>query len=405
MGYNYFTVENSLDFYEFIKAMRGGYTQQDYETLCQLVYEELKDTQESPLIRAMDSNQTYEWGGVTNSAVRKAMIRYYEDRLAAERSKGGTTRVSLFERQERKQMEDRLAKSGAEAERILQQAKAEAERILAAAESEKKEAAALKSEAEDALRRAQEDADHLRERTILSAQEEAKRQLEEEAEQELQRLLGSKMNAYMAQQRRLQGEALSAAQADRNELSGQTAALKEAACDFSNRTSSTLTQVMESAMEQMLRVKSEFNTALQQWKSDMYKCEYSPIISCFNSLLTLEKRFERDVAAEEGMTEEEVLTKLQQHSASMTSFRSRLERAMNAMGLMLYMPQSGEMFDAYYHTLDEDEDDESYDGRKIGECLSPGIIRKVNSEEETVMQRAVVTVQSAEMPRYMGFGL
>lgn len=405
MGYNYFTVENSLDFYEFIKAMRGGYTQQDYETLCQLVYEELKDTQESPLIRAMDSNQTYEWGGVTNSAVRKAMIRYYEDRLAAERSKGGTTRVSLFERQERKQMEDRLAKSNAEAERILQQAKAEAERILAAAESEKKEAAALKSEAEEALRLAREDADHLRERAILSAQEEAKRRLEEEAEQELQRLLGSKMNAYMAQQRRLQGEALASAQADRNELSGQTAALKEAACDFSNRTSSTLTQVMESAMEQMLRVKSEFNTALQQWKSDMYKCEYSPIISCFNSLLTLEKRFERDVAAEEGMTEEEVLTKLQQHSASMTSFRSRLERAMNAMGLALYMPQSGETFDAYYHTLDEDEDDESYDGRKIGECLSPGIIRKVNSEEETVMQRAVVTVQSAEMPRYMGFGL
>ena len=78
---------------------------------------------------------------------------------------------------------------------------------------------------------------------------------------------------------------------------------------------------------------------------------------------------------------------------------------MNAMGLALYMPQSGEAFDAYYHTLDEDEDDESYDGRKIGECLSPGIIRKVNSEEETVMQRAVVTVQSAETPRYMGFRL
>ena len=147
MSYNYFTVENSLDFYEFIKAMRGGYTQQDYETLCQLVYEELKDMQESPLIRAMDSNQTYEWGGVTNSAVRKAMIRYYEDRLAAERSKVAAPRVSLFERQERKQMEDRIAKSGAEAERILQQAKAEAEKILAAAENEKKEAAAMKSQA------------------------------------------------------------------------------------------------------------------------------------------------------------------------------------------------------------------------------------------------------------------
>lgn len=248
-----------------------------------------------------------------------------------------------------------------EAEKLLEDARLQAQRIIAEAEEQKRQAQVLL------------------EQTQATA-----------AVQELQRMVGNELNGYLAQQRRdWQAEQPLVLEA-REQLARQTAVLKEQACDFSNNVSATLTGVME----QLLEMKASFTTQLQQWKADMYDCEYSPIVGCFNSLLTLQQRFERDVAAGCCMTGEELLTKLQQHSTGLTGFRNRLERAMNAMGLYLVEPQPGDGFDACCHTLDSDEDDEQFDGQQIDQCTSPGILRQVNSRERIVLQRAAVTLKT-----------
>lgn len=248
-----------------------------------------------------------------------------------------------------------------EAERLLQEAKAQAQQILAEAQEQKNQAQALLESAQ----------------ATIAAQ---------------QRIFGTEFNAYMAWQRDQWAAEQPLVLQARTELAQQTATLKEQACGFSNDVSATLTGVME----QLLEMKASFTTQLQQWKTELYDCEYSPIVGCFNSLLTLQQRFERDVAAEATMTEQDRLTKLQQHSTSLTGFRNRLERAMNTMGLFLFTPQSGDSFDACCHTLDSDEDDEQYDGRLIDRCTGPGILRQVNSQERVILQRAVVTVKEKD---------
>ena len=291
----------------------------------------------------------------------------------------------------------------AEAEKILENARAEAARFLANAASEKSQADMVVAAAQEELLDARQQAERIREEARAEAErirrellENAQEEARAEAEQMLQRMVGDQLNDYLAQQRRQWEAEQPRILEAREHMAQQTALLKEQACSFSNNASVDLMQVMEETMEQLRTVKSTFSTQLQQWKSDMYRCEYSAIIGCFNSLMVLERRFERDVAAEADMTAEEQLTKLQQHSVSLTGLRNRMERALNTMGLSLFMPQPGERFDACYHTLDGDEEDEQYTDRQIAACTSPGIMRKVNSEEDVVMQRAVVTLQPEE---------
>jgi hypothetical protein len=102
------------------------------------------------------------------------------------------------------------------------------------------------------------------------------------------------------------------------------------------------------------------------------------------------------MAAEESMTEEAVLTKLQQHTQSLNKFRANLERAMHALGLRTFYPAQGELFDSYYHTTDSEEDDALFNGKVIDSCTSPGIIRTVNSQEEVVLHRAEVVIRNSE---------
>lgn len=292
-----------------------------------------------------------------------------------------------------------MKKAQSEAELILADAKKEASRAL---EEARLEIARKKSEAENEamlmLASARQQAEALTGQAYRDALQEARAELKEKADRDLQKMIQTNFNHYLAQQRSqwdLEHQELESA---KSEISRQTAILKEEACSFANSAGADMNMALSSAIDMLSQMRVQLLEQMQTWKASLYRAEYSPLVSCFNTLVTLQGRFERDMAAEESMTEETVLTKLQQHTQSLSKFRANMERAMHALGLQTFYPVQGELFDIYYHTTDSEEDDELFNGKVIGRCTSPGIIRTVNSQEEVVLHRAEVVIQPSEIP-------
>lgn len=290
-----------------------------------------------------------------------------------------------------------LKKARSDAEEILAKAKREANHTL---EEARQELVRKKSEAENEARlmlaSAQQQAEALTGQAYQDALQEARAELKEKADRDLQKMIQTNFNHYLTQQRRqwdLDHQELEAA---RNEISRQTAILKEDACNFANSAGADMNMALSGAIDTLSQMRAQLMGQMQTWKASLYRAEYSPLVSCFNTLVTLQGRFERDMAAEENMTEEAVLTKLQQHTQSLSKFRTNLERAMHALGLQTFYPAQGELFDIYYHTTDSEEDDELFNGKVIDSCTSPGIIRTVNSQEEVVLHRAEVVIRNSE---------
>jgi len=226
--------------------------------------------------------------------------------------------------------------------------------------------------------------------------EDARLRAAEEAEQESARLVQEKMAAYLQQQRRL-WEQEQAEQLQANAAAAATAAtLKEEACIKTNTVGADMNCMLDSALTQLAALRSGLMTDLQQWRTSLYKAEYGPLINFYNNLTTVAARFERDAAGEQvqPLTGEEELTKLQSHSSGMSMLQRNLLRAMEAMGIRRFSPNPGELFDSYYHSAAESEDDDLFNDRPIAECVTPGLLRVVNAQESAVLLRAVVRVDA-----------
>ncbi len=229
-------------------------------------------------------------------------------------------------------------------------------------------------------------------------QADATRQAEEVAHEEAQRLIQQQLSHYMNQQRSQWEEDRQALENARADMSSAVPTLKEDVCGITTAAGAQMNRSLDTMVEHLNGLKSELLINLNRWRSDLYKCEYGPLINFYMNFVTVADQFERDVFLEQmqPMTEDQQQTILQRHSSRMNSLQNNLGRAMEAMGIRTFTPQPGDVFDSYYHAANDAEDDDLYNGSIIESCVSPGVQRTVNGQVTEVLHRATVTVRSEE---------
>lgn len=185
---------------------------------------------------------------------------------------------------------------------------------------------------------------------------------------------------------------------------------------------------LTAATERLEGLKKEFYSHLRAWQQDLYPHEYGQLAERYielyrivdvdgliaEQILALERDAEsggRDVKdrkrtapwhGEEpaGGTERrqksgeasEVVERLQKLQETLRVFLYKFEVSLNGLGLYVYRVKEGDPFDEVWH-MDVGEGAEC-SGKKVKECLVPGIARKVIDEgEDDVIIPALVSVQ------------
>ena len=271
---------------------------------------------------------------------------------------------------------------------IRSQAKTEADRIRRDAKDEAKQTRKdAQAYAEKVKRIAEDDAEGIRAA--------ARQQMEEEAERTAAMLIQQKLSAHIQELRRQWEEEQQEKATQRADTSALAAALKEDSCTRSTAIGASLNQGLNQLQEQLNQLRSNMTLDLQKWRTSLYKCEYGKLVNFYNTLNGYANSFERELReAECGDTaSDELKTVLGEHSRKLNRLRINLTGAMENMGLRLFTPQKGDLFNSYYHTTNSEEDDDVFLDREIARCLKPGIERVVNDLEVAVLLRASVEVQ------------
>lgn len=223
----------------------------------------------------------------------------------------------------------------------------------------------------------------------------ARQQMEEEAERTTSMLIQQKLSAHIQKLRRQWEEEQKERADQRADTSALAAALKEEASTRSTTIGANMNRGLDQLQEQLNQLRSNMTLDLQKWRTSLYKCEYGKLVNFYNTLNGYANSFERELREAEcsGTASDELRTILGEHSRKLNRLRSNLTGAMEGMGLRLFTPQKGDLFNSYYHTTNGEEDDDMFLDREIECCLKPGIERVVNDREVAVLLRASVEVQ------------
>ena len=326
---------------------------------------------------------------ITAKAERDANLKIQEAKKLAESIKEAARNREANIRSQANTEADRIRRNAKnEAEQTRQEAKAYADKVKRIAENEAEQTRQdAKAYASKVKRIAEDDADGIRAA--------ARQQMEEEAEQTTAMLIQQKLSAHIQELRRQWEEEQREKAAQRAETSTIAAALKEEACTRSTSIGASLNQGLDQLQEQLNQLRSNMTLDLQKWRTSLYKCEYGKLVNFYNTLNGYANSFERELReAEYSDTASDELKKvLGEHSRKLNRLRSNLIGSMEVMGLRLFTPQKGDLFNSYYHTTNGEEDDDEFLDREIARCLKPGIERVVNDREVAVLLRASVEVQ------------
>lgn len=268
------------------------------------------------------------------------------------------------------------------------QAHTDAERIRRNADNE---AAQIRRDADEYAaiikRTAEDDADGIREA--------ARQQMEEEAERTTSMLIQQKLSGHIQELRRQWEEEQREKASQRADTSALVADLKVEACTRSTIIGANLNQSLDQLQEQLNQLRSNMTLDMQKWRTSLYKCEYGKLVNFYNTLNGYANSFEKELREAEcsDTASDEMKTVLGEHSRKMNRLRGNLIGTMETMGLRLFTPQNGELFNSYYHTTNSEEDDDVFLDREIERCLKPGIERVVNDREVAVLLRASVEVR------------
>lgn len=248
-----------------------------------------------------------------------------------------------------------------------------------------------RNEAEEIL----EEAQHSREEILREAGQQAAR----EAQAEAGRLIGEKLQTYLQEQKLLWEEERQETLTDTAESCRAVAELKELACNQNTALGADMNRALEQLQQQLEQQLNQTRVgmlaSLQQWRSSLYAYEYGPLVNVYLQLAIKAESFERDAlkAQTKELTTEEARNMLAEHSISMNKLHNRMIRAMDKLGLRLFTPQPGELFNSEMHSVNDEEDDDIYLGRIIEECEKPGVERIANGAVSEILHRATVTLR------------
>lgn len=291
-----------------------------------------------------------------------------------------------------------------EGERLLQQAKVQAEQRLSQAklEAERINQGAHVA-AQSVLDDAQAEAERIRQSAQNSAQnilDEANAKLQAQAKGKAERLV----NQYIAQQQRQFKQECDAQAAASIRESLDTARLVETLhgemCDQTNAVQANWIKALDSTLEQLNTVKADFYQHLRGWQEALYPRSVKPLAERYLELyriLNVDKLIREEVVFQDSASPMGVapapstVTGLNKLNKTLTTFLRRFETALDSLGLRVYYPTDGELFDDIWHVPEEEDVD--CHAQPIKTCVLPGIAKKaVDGGEDDVVIPAVVRI-------------
>lgn len=306
-------------------------------------------------------------------------------------------------------------RDSAQAQKIIEDAHRQAQELIRSAQLE---ADAIKLEAEEIKAKAVDEkakADRESSRIILEArnkaaiiEENAEKQVNEiieqanaTGEQEYQRrvaeetstVVKTRLASYMSDLQCEWRESNEESQRACDEIASLNSEARKELVTYTNGVQREFSTVLESATKSLETFRSEVYDYFRHWQENMYKREVQPLVNSYSSLNVIISRIERDLSEALSKSEnEELIEMLEKYRKSLEKQRRSLERALGSLDLRVMAPQSGEIFDSTYHSLDSDFDDEDFDGRIIERCVAPGVYR-TDGENRRVYQRCVVELR------------
>lgn len=368
-------VKNDPEYYEFIPHIKGGRTPSGAISWAECVG--INDR----FIALTEG---------TLETIRKArqVVRMNHVGLLGDNSSeyGQEPETQVYDAQ--KEAERIMEEAKRESDRIINESRLEGEKIL---ESAQTSASSIISDATSkASEKAKESADRLIERYLSSEQKRFKGELNEE--------LSRKTSEFL-------------------DFSKRTAATHAEMCDATNAFQVKWVQTLDEAINRMTSVKAEFYTHIHDWQVSLYPREIKPLAERYlelykiinvDRLLREAILFNNNIGDETSQTEtfnqeegdafanasspDVVIMGLQRLNRTLTTFLRRFEVALNGLDLYVFYPNVGDEFDDMWHI--PDDEDEEYYGKRIKECVVPGIAKKANDDlGDDVLIPAVVRVE------------
>lgn len=264
-----------------------------------------------------------------------------------------------------KQAENLLNQVRAQAEQIMAQAKAEAERIR---EEARQEAGELMDE----------------------AAREAKTYAAKKAEELIARYLANEQRAYKTEL----NQEMQKFSATSMENSARAMTIHSRMFDATNELQANWIRTLDEFAGRITDVKSELYSFLHNWQVSLFPGEIRPLAERYLELyriLNVDRLLREEILLETsaetkteqaGSAEQEAggsdirIAALQKLNKTLTTFLRRFEMSLNGLDLYVFYPQPGEEFDEIWHLPNDEEED--YTGRRIIECVVPGIAKKAN---------------------------
>lgn len=285
------------------------------------------------------------------------------------------------------------------ADRIIEDAKREADRII--------------NDSRIEVERINESAKVSANTIIDEANSIAKAKAEESAEKLIEKYLLAEQKRYKSEL----NEELSRYTSEHLECSKRVATTHMEMCDATNALQVKWIRTLDDALSQMAAVKAEFYSHIHDWQVSLFPSEIKPIAERYLELyriVNVDKLLREAILFKNSVDDEVIQTEnvdgtenvvtvnekvpdtiilgLQRLNKTLTTFLRRFEVALNGLDLYVYYPNVGDEFDDMWHIPDDES--EEYYGKRIKECVVPGIAKKANDDcGDDVLIPAVVKVE------------
>lgn len=334
----------------------------------------------------------------------------------------------------RKEAEKIKEEARREAEKIKEEARKEAEKILERARENEKEAEHKRAEGDKILAKAKNEAQDIT-ASVMQQAEEMIKDARRKAEEATSRVSDGLLRQHILEsQRKLKSECSEEVEKAVSSHKSEMKRIEEIhgeMCEKTNALQAVWVKSMEKTVESLNDIKKDFYRQIHEWQSSVYISETRGIAERFLELYRIinvdrlireevvfqylqehqqekasdescadEKTPETSLPQQEERTEtvpleeqnppsSKTVEALQKLNKNLTIFLRRFEASLNDLGLYAYYPKEGEAYDEIWHMAEDEED--SYEGRIVAECVLPGIAKKTGSDygDEAVIQAIV----------------
>ncbi len=231
----------------------------------------------------------------------------------------------------------------------------------------------LQSEREAVLAPARQEAEDIRAAARRQGEAEAAH-IREQAEADAQRLCTERrrevQDLWQAEYAKGEGE--------RQAYTDSLLEFRQEVTSETSRFQGEVVDRLNTAVEELNRVKRELCTDLRAWQEGLYRTQHEPLAMCYVSLVRILAQGEN-----QAMAEGEESDGLRRLRANLDRFRRSLEKAMLRLGLEVYYAQPGEFYDPARHAVAGQEEPDYESGCRVRRCTAPGVEYHSSEDEDS----------------------